>query len=181
MAFLFIKVPHETARLFSDIEVPGEKQPIDEMHITLCYLGKGVSTVDVAKAMVVAHTISSHQAPFSVSVKEISSFPANPDDGVPIICPIQSPELLQFRAKLAAAFDQYGIEYSKKYEYRPHMTLAYVTDPKQQSMTYNAPMSQVTWPVQEISLWGGDKGEGVVAISLPFKLDPLAKMAARLV
>jgi 2'-5' RNA ligase len=181
MGFLFLKVPHETARLLQTVEVPGNKQPIDEMHITLLYMGKGQSIIDVAKAMVAAYEVTSKQPPFLASVKQISSFPANPDDGVPIICPVESPELVTFRANLAAQFDRLGLNYSKKYEYHPHVTISYITDPEKQKETHSAPLPQpISWLISDMSIWSGDRGEGPAAISMPFTLKPLAQIAARI-
>jgi hypothetical protein len=39
MAILGIQLPRDVSRIFSQIEVTGEKEPLGHQHITLFYLG----------------------------------------------------------------------------------------------------------------------------------------------
>jgi 2'-5' RNA ligase len=178
MAFLFLKVPHETARLLHDVEVPGEKSHIEEMHITLLYLGKGIPFINIAKAMMVCHEVLEHQQPFLMRISKISTFPENPDDGVPIICPVESPELMIFQKTLANEFNKFGLEYDKKFpDFKPHVTLAY--DKNSDFKESPLPMPMI-WAAQSMSIWGGDRGDGPAEINMPFTLTKISKAAAKI-
>lgn len=93
MAFLGLKVPHETVRLLGQIKVEGEKVDLSEMHITLMYLGKGLPIEAITAATEVAFAVTSKTRPFTVRTELVTSFPRNPDAGIPIIARIESDAL----------------------------------------------------------------------------------------
>ena len=177
MAFLGLKVPPETARLLSEIEVPGKKESRDRYHITVLYLGEDIDIKVLAQAMEVTLEVTSETKPFTVQCSRVSSFPGG-DDGTPIICPVNSDPLHDFQAKIRAAYDAAGIDYSKKHpEYKPHVTLAYSPDDIEEKR-----ITTVEWGAHELVLWGGDQGDGRLVITFPFSLespDPLQRSASR--
>lgn len=164
MAFIGIKVPDGAAQELSKIDVPGEKLPPEEKHITLFYIGKQVPLKDAMRAGAVCALFARMSEPFQVGTARVTCFPENPDDGVPIICPIVSPDLMRFRARLASAFDRYGVGYSKKYpDYKPHVTLSYDRQP-----IPDMDIQPVVWKVDRFVLWAGDDmDEG---LSMQFRL-----------
>lgn len=179
MAFIGMAVPHTTARLLSDIEVPGTKEPRDNMHITLLFLGNDVSIEVLAEAMKASLEVTSKTKPFSVRTSQVSSFPTqNPDyhDGqYPIIAKIDSDALHDLREELATSLDANGVNFSKKYpEYKPHVTLAF-----NEATIEEFRIPTVEWGAHELVLWGGDDGDKKVIITFPFALQPLDKTAER--
>jgi 2'-5' RNA ligase len=165
MAFLGIKVPHEVSRLLSQIEVPGERVPRDEKHVTAVYFGSNVPIDRISKAIVVAYEVASRTKPIQLLVEEVTCFPKGAD-GVPIICSIISPELMSFQEDLCRSLDKAKVEYSKKYpEYKPHVCLAYAEEPIE-PMT----VGPFEWAAYEMVLWGGDSGDDKIFITLPFSM-----------
>lgn len=181
MAFLGLRVPLETGRLLESVEVPGEKKASSEMHVTILYLGKNLPVETVAQAMIAAYNVTSKTPPFICGVKEVSSFPENPDDGIPIIAPIISPGLHAFRAALLDEFTRLKVPYSNKYpDYKPHISLSYITDNSMDS--YNAPMQgPLTWTASAAVIWGGNRNDEMLCVDLPFVLGPIERVARRIV
>lgn len=180
MAFIGLRVPSETGRLIETIDVPGEKKKTSEYHVTILYLGKNLSIEAVAQAMMAAYNITSKTNPFVCGVKNISSFPENPDDGVPVILPVISPGLMKLRIDLEQSFKDSGVPYSNKYDFNPHVSVSFIKD--KSSASYEAPMpGPLTWTASEIVIWGGNKNDEVVSISLPFVLGPLETIARKLI
>src|SRR5277367_5816279 len=95
MSFIGIRVPHETARLLHDIDVPGEKEDSAQLHITLLYLGKNTPIKEIAKAMVATYEVTQAISPFWVKTTNVSCFPMEEGYPCPIIAPIQSPKLFE--------------------------------------------------------------------------------------
>lgn len=171
MAFLGLKVPHETARILSEINYGdvGEKEPASSMHITMCYLGKEVPIEKIAAMIPVIFSVVSQVRPFTVATKKVSTFPPNPDDGTPIIGLIDSPELHVFRKALTGTFDAQGVEYNKKYpDYVPHVTLGYSKEPPRPPINLDIPV--VEWGAHELVLWGGDSGDNRIIITFPLSV-----------
>lgn len=186
MAFIGLKVPAGIARILESVpDVPGDRHSASDMHVTILYLGKGIPVTDVAKAMCAAYQITSQMRPFACGLSEVSSFPGS-DDGVPLICPVESPSLHDLNAALKAEFDRLGLEFDNKYsEYKPHVTMSYVTDGSLESHQQPLP-GPLAWTASELVIWGGDNGDDVLSVSMPFVLNPgrsasFARMASRLV
>jgi 2'-5' RNA ligase len=172
MSFLGIKVPHEITRLLSEVEIPGEKVSRDEMHVTLCYTGKGTPIEGLVKIIVAAYEVTSQTKPFTSRTTQVTSFPTNPDDGVPIIARVESNELHALRNALCASFERNEVPFSKKYrEYIPHITLGYSTDPTVHAdHAADKEIPPVEWGVGEIVLWGGDAGDDKLAVTFPLSM-----------
>lgn len=165
MAFLGIRIPHETGRLLSKIDVPGEKTSTSEMHITLLYLGDEWPISEISKAMEAAFDIVSKTKPFTAEVNKVSHFPKNPhdQDKYPIVTRVESKELHDLREKLAKKFDKDGIEFSKLHpDYKPHVTLAYSEDEPE-----DVSFEPLEFVVSEVVLWGGDHGDDRIFVTFP--------------
>jgi 2'-5' RNA ligase len=178
MSFIGLRVPPETARLLwsfweSDYENLGETVPRDHAHITILNLGKDLPIEGIAKAVEATFRVASTTRPFTVSTNRVSVFPPG-DSGVPIICPIDSPELHDFHRRLCESFDAAGIQYSKKFpEYKPHVTLAFAQDPLLHAdWGSDIDFSTIEWGAHEAVLWGGDHGDNKLFANFPFALNP---------
>jgi len=175
MAFLGIEIPHPTARLLSEIDVPGEREAPSAMHITLLYIGKDVPINTLAEAMKATYTVTSKTKPFTVRTSNVTSFPANPDDGIPIIARVESDALHELRSAVAAAFDKASVEFNKKFPtYRPHVTLSYSKEEPVQEIT----IPTVEWGAHELVLWGGDEADRRLIITFPFSLEGMNERVA---
>lgn len=175
MAYFGLKVPHETARLLSEINVSkwGEPETPGHYHITVVYIGKSVPVETIAKMIPAIFSVTSNTKPFTVETNRISCFPPHPKEGtVPIICPIQSEGLLAFRKAVCKGLDAAGLEYDKKFpDYKPHVTLGYSKDPLVHAdWGPDISIPQVEWGVGELVLWGGDSGDTKLVVTFPLSL-----------
>lgn len=174
MAFLGLKCPPETARILSEIALGEgiEKQAPSSMHTTMIYLGKEVPIEKIAQCIPVIFSVVSQTKPFTVATSRVTTFPPNPDDGVPVIAPIESNELHDFRKAICAAFDQAGVEYNKKYpDYKPHLTLGYAKDPLVHAdNAVDLQIPTVEWGAHELVLWGGDSGDNRLIVTFPLSV-----------
>ena len=148
MAFIGLKVPHETARLLGQIKVEGEKVELSEMHVTVLFLGSDLPIETIAKATQVAYEVTCRTKPFTVATKLVTSFPQN-QDGIPVIARVESGALHVLRGALTAAFDAAGVPYDKKYpDYKPHITLAYLRGAERALPDMNLP--SLEWGAGEL-------------------------------
>jgi len=177
MAFLGLSVPPDIVKLLASIPVPGDKEDTSSFHITITYLGEKTALPDVLTAAAWMHEASLEVTPFQCAVHGTSHFePSGASEGrVPVICPVHAPELLKLKKKLDRHFDGAGLEYSKKFEYQPHITLAYAD-----SVPKEIDFPEIVWTATEMILWDGDKWQDEIVIRVPFGLGNLAgKVAAR--
>lgn len=166
MSFLGIRIPHETARLLHEIDVPGEKEDSAQLHITLLYLGKNISIKELAKAMVATYEITENTCPFWVKSSSVSCFPVEEGFPYPIIAPIISPKLVELHKRLKKSFDKTGVEYNKKFKlYKPHVTLSFNKDAIKKTK-----IEPIEWPIQELVLWGGEDGDNRVFTTFPLEI-----------
>lgn len=172
MAFIGISVPHETARILSELDVPGTKESISHFHITMIYLGSGVPIEQLTDAIKATFKVTAKTKPFSVSTSLVTCFPKN-EDGVPIICRVNSDPLHDLRKRLTSAFSAGGVQYNKKYpDYKPHVTLAYAEEEIEERT-----IPTVTWGAHELVLWGGDEGDRKLIVRFPFSI--VSRVASR--
>lgn len=163
MAFLGIRIPHEVGRLLSQIEVPGEKTPPSELHITLLYFQSEWPISELSKSIEATYDVVSKFHPFLAKLNKVSCFSKNPEGKVPIISRVESKQLHELRDNLAKKFDEDGIEFSKTYkDFKPHITLAYA-DEEQEDVKFHP----VEFSVSEIVLWGGDHGDDRIFVTFP--------------
>lgn len=169
---LGLAVPPATARILSELDVPGKREDVSHYHVTLLHLGDEVPIEDVSEMMVAAYSAVKATPPFTVTTSEVKTFPKGPD-GFPVICPIASPELHELHSTLCRKFDELGLDYSKKFPvYRPHMTLAYSPDNFE-----GFQITPVSWGAHELTLWGGDSGSGRILINIPLAASRTASAA----
>ncbi len=182
MAFIGFSVPADAALLLEGIEVPGDRESASDMHITIVHLGKDVPMVNMAKAMMVAHSVAQSFGPMSFLLGKVSTFPKN-DDGSPVICPVDSPPLQALHSALKSELSRFGIPFSDKFPvFRPHVTLSYFREsPPDFVLDVDLPVP-VPFSVSELCMWGGNaEGLEVVRISLPLSLTLEQRVAARMV
>lgn len=183
MAMIAIRVPEETAKMLEQMaaSIPGDNQSTSDMHITLVSLGDGIPVETLAKAMEACHSVTSKTSPFSLEVREISSFdPGN--NGTPIILPVESKELIELQSKILEALNEFGVEYSKKWpEFKPHVTLSYVEGMKGEVSLPHP----IRWGAFEVEIFGADHGSGGMSITLPLEMPntelKLRKIAASII
>ena len=174
MAFLGIKVPHETARLLGEVEVPGHTEAASHFHITMIYLGKDVPIEVLQKALLATYEVTSKTKPFTVRTSTLTCFPKG-DDGVPIICRVDSDALHELRERIRLSYDAHDVPYDKKFpEYKPHVTLAYGDEeiPEKRIPT-------VEWGAHELVLWGGDSGDRRLVMTFPFSIETSHELVER--
>lgn len=156
MAFLGIRVPHETGRLIRKLEVPGIKEMPSEYHITLLVFENNWPIKNILKATEAAYQVVSETEPFTVKINKVSHFPPRDDDPTPIIAPVKSEGLHALHKQLAKSFDKIKIDFKKTFkEYKPHITLSYSED-KHDDFAISPALQFV---VNEVVLWGGDDGD----------------------
>jgi len=173
MAALMFAVPEETARVLTELPVPGRRE-LANSHITVVYLGDDTPIERIGDLLPVLHRVTSKTLPFSVSTDLISTFPAG-NDGVPVIAKVRSPELHAFRAALCQAMDEAGIEYDNKFPvYKPHVTLSYARDLE---TGFEVDIPEVSWSAHELLLWGSNRGVGRLVVKFPLSL-PFGKTAS---
>jgi 2'-5' RNA ligase len=165
MAFLGIRVPHETGRLLSGIDVPGEKEGSSEYHITLLCFEENWPISEIADALEATYDVVSKIKPFAIKTTEVTCFPKREDNPVAIIARVESDDLHDMREKLAKEFEKSKIDFSKTFkDFKPHITLAYAD-----KEIDDCKIDPVEFVVQEIVLWGGDHGDDRIFITFPLK------------
>lgn len=182
MAMIAIRVPKDTAKLMEKMAeaIPGDSQTASDMHITLVYLGDGVTVDTLSKVMLACHGVTSKTPPFSLEVNRIESFEPG-EKGTPIILPVVSNDLHDLQRAVREALDVAGIDYSKKWpEFKPHVTLSYV-----KGMRGSGPLpSAIKWGAFELTVYGADHGNGGVSVVMPFEMQNmelrLQKIAMRI-
>lgn len=102
----------------------------EDLHCTLTYtpperIDVPSDKVDVARSVLAE--IAAEQAPINVDLMP-GYFEATPNsDGKDVVVVLlESPVLMEFQAKLAAALRKAGVFVSSDFAYKPHITLAYV-------------------------------------------------------
>lgn len=183
MAFIGLDVPADAALLLEGLSgVPGDRESASDMHVTIVHLGKAVAPVQVAKAMLVAHSVAASFGPLNLSLDRVTNFPSG-NDGFPIICPIESPELQALNAALKSELSRFGIPFSDKWpEFRPHVTLGYLRD-ADPGFSIDSPLSSpLPFSVSQLCLWGGDAvGPESVRIQVPLAMKMVDRVASRIV
>jgi len=176
MAFIGIKVPHETARLLGGLEVPGKREAVSSFHVTLFFFGDGLGIDRLTEIVKATFEVVSKTKPFTVRTSQISSFPAEEGAPTPVICRIESDALHDLRDEIKVAYDAAGVEYSNKYpDYKPHLTLSY----SEEGAFEEKRIPTVEGAAHELVLWGGDNGDDVLIVTFPFALGNLEDLAAK--
>lgn len=165
MAFLGIKIPVQTARLLADLDVPGKRAGVHEMHITILMFEDNWAIEKVADALEAAYDIVAKTEPFTIKTKKVSSFPPKEGKPHPVIAIVESKELHELSKKLRRKFNKEDIEFDKTFkDYNPHITLAYADE-----AIKDFKIDAVEMVVQELVLFGGDHGDSRICVTFPLK------------
>lgn len=164
MAFLGIRIPHETGRLLAGIETPGKNTAPSDMHITILHFEENWPIAEIAHALEATYDVVSKVKPFIAEIDEVICFPKR-EEKCAIVARVKSAELHELRDKLAEEFDKCKLEYSKTFkDYKPHITLSYTDDEID-----DFKIDPVEFSIQELVLWGGDHGDDRIFITFPLK------------
>jgi 2'-5' RNA ligase len=186
MSFIGLKVPHETARLLGGLDVPGKREDISSLHVTMFYFGNGLDIGRLTDIIRVTFGVVANSKPFTVRTNRVTSFPAG-DNGTPIICRVESDALHDLREKIRKAYVKNGVEFANNHpEYKPHVTLSYAEDAdlseKGEADFTERSIPVVEWGAHELVLWGGDSGDNKLVVHFPFALGgDFEKMAFRVI
>lgn len=165
MAFLGIRIPHETGRLLAGIDVPGKKESASEYHITILCFEPNWPISEISKALEATYDVVSKIKPFSIKTKEITCFPKREDNPAAIVAKVESDDLQDLRDKLAKEFEKCKIDFSKRFKnFKPHITLSY-----SEKEIDDCKIDTVECIVNELVLWGGDHGDDRIFITFPLK------------
>jgi len=164
MAFLGIRIPHETGRLLTGIEVPGTTTAPSEMHITMLHFEDNWPISELARALEITYDVVSKVKPFIAMTEKVICFPKR-GDTCAIVAQVKSAELHELREKIAKKFDDEEIEFSKTFkDYKPHITLSYA-----EKEIDDFDIDPVEFSVSELVLWGGDHGDDRIFVTFPLK------------
>jgi 2'-5' RNA ligase len=158
----------ETAREFNGIPLPKGATPEVHKHVTLFYIPKEDETLKsfYTAVEILRRVIIAEPAP-TLWAKGVSKFPKG-DDGIPVICPVHSVELLGLRARIAALFDLNGVKYSKKFDYNPHVTLGYSpVEPTAQA--FAVPVIWVPSSVTHFYSSSSEENDEDLRVEVPFR------------
>jgi 2'-5' RNA ligase len=174
MAFLGISIKNDTGRLFQNLDIPGVKEGLSDLHITLVCFEDDWAIEKLSKALEAVYDVVADVKPFSVKVDKISCFPMREGKKCPIIAKVTSDELQDLNKKIKKEFDKRDIAYDKKFkEYNPHITLSYADEEIKDSK-----IDTIEVPVHEINLLGGNKGENNIFITFPLRSIEMKKNAS---
>lgn len=164
MAMIGIKIPEDITDKLSRISIPGKKISQEEMHITLFYFENKLNIKDTVLIVQAMYDATKKMDPVSIKGTTISTFKKG-DDGIPIIIPIISEDLLNIRKKIAKKFDDEEIDYSKKWpEFKPHLTLSYSS----KEMEDKKLDKNIHWKASEIIFWAaGWHSDPGILVSMP--------------
>ncbi|MEU8378695.1 2'-5' RNA ligase family protein [Streptosporangium sp. NPDC048865] len=101
--------------------------PVEELHVTLAYLGKGLTAEQLAAAEGAARAAAGSVGPLAGMVGGLGVFP-DYGDGVPVWAPVDVPGLEVLRQRVVDALQAAGAPVVLSHGYTPHITRAYLTE-----------------------------------------------------
>jgi 2'-5' RNA ligase len=165
MALLGISIPTASARLLADLDVPGERTGVHEMHITILLFEDNFPIAEIAKSLEAAYDIIKKTEPFTVKIKKIISFEPKEGKPHPVVALVESDELHDLCQKLRRKFNKEDIEFDKTFKkYNPHITLSYAD---KEIKPFKIDPVEIS--VQELVLLGGNHGDSRIFITFPLK------------
>lgn len=131
-----------------------ERVPVDEMHVTLLYLGDDLSQWEMDAVEVVVEQISKLFGPFKVEINGVGAFnPGASPATFPIWAQVGSDELLAINSMLKDSLEMWGVSFPTDHlGYTPHITLAYSPT---QSLDISIPT--MDFVINELTVASGDK------------------------
>lgn len=155
MSFIGIKIPYEVSKKLDKIKVPGQKEDIDEYHITLIHFSEEHSIKDIFKITSILTNFLNEFKTFEVKTHQLTCFPKFQENPVPIITKIQGKKLFELQSKLKNELEKMEVDFSKTFkEYKPHITLSYA-----EKEIESKEIQQLSFEVNEITYFGGSYGE----------------------
>ncbi len=124
---LYLDLPKNIKEKVCKIDVPGEKLESGDHHITLFYFPEPLPIDVVGEMMEDLFEFLKNKKAFELKVDQIDSFPKG-EDGIPLIMKVKSKELREFRKDLEKIMEKHKAEFSKKFDFNPHLTLSYSLD-----------------------------------------------------
>ena len=99
---------------------------IKDPHITLTFHGDDVEVPEETKEklLVVVSRVAAKSFPLEITLNGVARFDGDDEDAIVLLA--SSVALQKMRADLVEILEKEGIEYSKKFSFTPHMTVAYV-------------------------------------------------------
>lgn len=160
MAFLGIRTPKEIADVLAKIEVPGTKEPRDEMHVTML-LTEDTDTDSIMLAIRTVMDATRGQKPVKLMTRLVTSFPSDGD--VPVIAKIESPELHALQGRIKQAFLDNSVPFNDKFPtYAPHCTLSYSSN-SIEDQTFDT----LTWTATHLEMWCGGHDDSGMNVLFP--------------
>jgi len=98
-----------------------------ELHVTLAYLGAGLTDEQVGDAQIVISALARQHSELAGSLGGLGQFPAG-DEGRPYYVPVDLPGLTELRTEMVRQLEAVGVPVAGDHGFTPHMTLSYVAD-----------------------------------------------------
>jgi len=140
--------------LASTLVIPGG-EPAEELHVTLCYLGRlsAIGQEAADKTLKIVEILAQNSGPLSGSIGGMGRFSATEtSDGQDVIyANVDLSSLPDFRAELVHILELAGVPYSRKHGYTPHITLKYI-DPDSRNPVKRIPNQPVTFHSIRVSI-----------------------------
>jgi 2'-5' RNA ligase len=124
----------------TQFDQPGfEVTPVDELHLTLAYLGDTADgTIDNQTREIVLETLKEYSKEVGIISGKVSSQTGKFENQGENVCwaGFNSPDLAAFRQGLVDALAANGVTVASDYGFTPHITLCYVPSEEPQHLTY---------------------------------------------
>jgi len=120
-------VGQELAKLTAGLQTATEIISVEEMHLTIAYLGdigKGQSLTEMRKRQLTELLQQAKPDPISATINGVGLFQT--DEGICLYASVDSPELPTLRENIVNLVAQSGIELPLTHGFSPHITLAYL-------------------------------------------------------
>ncbi|MER6830958.1 2'-5' RNA ligase family protein [Streptosporangium sp. NPDC000563] len=101
--------------------------PAEEMHITLAYLGQGLTSEQITAAEEAAMEAAAGAGPLAGTIGGVGAFSPN-EDGVPVWATVDVPGLEVLRQRVVDALQAAGAPVVLNHGYTPHVTRAYLAE-----------------------------------------------------
>uniref|UniRef100_UPI003F495FB4 GNAT family N-acetyltransferase n=1 Tax=Streptosporangium sp. CA-235898 TaxID=3240073 RepID=UPI003F495FB4 len=122
-AMIALKLPADVA----DAVALDDGVPVEELHVTLAYIGKGLTPEQLTAAEGAARSAAGSVGPLAGIVGGLGAFPEG-EDGVPVWAPVDVPGLEVLRQRVVDALQDAGAPVALNHGYTPHITRVYLTD-----------------------------------------------------
>jgi 2'-5' RNA ligase len=158
MAIICLKVPSNIARTLEGLDVPGSHVPDKEKHVTthtLGHLGVALPLDLIGKTISAVARATEKIKPFHVEAIGYGTPFGKNSMGIPVVCPIKSPELQSLHSSICSSLDEADIKHVRFPEFKPHVTLSW----GRESIIDKAFKTPLAWKVDNIVLWCGAFGD----------------------